>query len=216
MNIYSQILMEAYEQFLLSLGGKKVPTPYRENDLNALQKAGPEFQGKSSPEVLIKTTQKLAREQDFNLNKASIEEIRAFMRKNKLGIDCSGFAYRLLNHLVQKSKGKPLTELGFEHIGRTNVRKLTSDEMSIPIDFKKAQPGDLIRLTLKTDINVLHTVIILENSNSIITYAQSSEQTTPDGVHTVQIKNGKLPKDLDSFEINKKNGDGFRRLKILS
>ena len=128
MKNYSKILWQAYEQFMLPLGGKKVPCPYRMNDIGSLQKVGPAFQGKSSPEVLVETTKRLAKEQNFDLNRASVEEIRQFMSQNKLGIDCSGFIYRLLNHLVQKVKGKPLISFGLDHVGRTNVAKLTSDD----------------------------------------------------------------------------------------
>lgn len=212
----SKILLEAYETFILPLGGKKVPTPYRMNDIGSFQKLRPEFQGKSSPEILTKTTKKLAKEQGFDLNKASVEEIREFMRKNKLGIDCSGFVYRLLNYLVQTIYGKPLTSFGFEHVGRTNVAKLTSDEMSIKVDFKDAKPGDLIKIDTEAEDGLLHTLVILEvNSNEII-YAHSCRKTRISGVHKDNIKNGQFPEDLTVFKYNEQAGDGVRRLKVLS
>jgi hypothetical protein len=215
MRDHSKILNEAYQKFLLPIGEKLIPTPYRENDRGGFQDADPEFQGKSSPEVLIRTTKKLAKKQNFNLEKASVDQIRDFMIKNKLGIDCSGFIYRVLNYLTQEIKGEALTSLGFEHVGRTNVRKLTSDEMSIPVSsFKDAQPGDLIHLRWREDPKRLHAVIVLSNENGIITYAHSSEVTTPDGVHIATMK-ASLPEDLKAFLYNKKAGDGIRRLKIL-
>lgn len=217
MNNYSKILKEAYEQFLLPLGRKRVPTPYRMNDLGSLQKLGPEFQGKSSPEVLVKTTKKLAKEQNFDLNKATVSEIRDFMVKNKLGIDCSGFIYRVLNHLVQKIKGKPLTAFGFDHVGRTNVVKLTSNKMSIKIStFKDAKPGDIIRLRLTDNPGILHSVLILENQSDTMIYIHSSEKSDPQGVHVAQMERGKFPEDLKTFSYDENKGDGIRRLKILT
>lgn len=212
---YSQILWDAYNQFLLPLGGKKVPTPYRRNEAGSFQKVGPEFQGKSSPEVLTETTIKLSKEQNFNLDKASVEEIRQFMKRNRLGIDCSGFAYRTLNYLVQETTGKNLEAFGLPHVGRTNVSRLTSDEFSIPIEnFANSQAGDIIRLNSGGDI--LHALVILDTENGIITYAHSSSVTNPDGVHTDQIKGGNFTDDLKDFSYNTEDGDGIRRLKALT
>ena len=213
---YSKILREAYDQFLLPLGGKKVPTPYRRNEVGSFQKVGPEFQGKSSPEVLIEATQRLAGEQNFNLNKASLEEIRQFMGKNKLGIDCSGFVYRMLDYLSQRlGLGNLQKSAGMEHVGRTNVAKMTSEEFSILIsDFSEAKPGDVLKLNSGEDI--LHGVVILENKDGIITYTHSSNITKVEGVHSDQIIKGKLPDELEVFSYNPDLGDGIYRLRILA
>ncbi len=213
---YSKILYTAYETFILPLGGKKVPTPYRRNEIGNYQKLGPEFQGKSSPEVLTEATIRLAGEQNFNLDQASVEEIRKFMQKNKLGIDCSGFVYRMLDYLSQSlGQGNLQKSASLEHVGRTNVAKITSDEFSLPVTgFAAAQAGDIIRLNSGEDI--LHGVIILENTRGIITYAHSSNETNPSGVHQGQILNNQLPSDLSKFSYDINKGDGIRRLKILA
>lgn len=212
---FSKILSAAYDTFMLPLGGKKVPTEYRRNEIGSFQKVGPQFQGKSSPEILTETTTRLAGKQGFDLDKAGIEEIREFMKKNKLGIDCSGFAYRLLNHLVKEIKDMPLTELGLPHVGRTYMSTLTSDEFTILVpDFSKAQPGDLIRLNSGEDVS--HGAVIMDKKDGILTYAHSSGITTPTGVHTGQIEDGLIPEDLKHFSYNKEKGDGIRRLKILT
>lgn len=209
----SQILKAAYEQFLLVLGGKKVPIPYR---INIPPLEHPARQGKSTPEVILKQLYEDAKEQDFNLKEASVEEIQDFMRKNNLGLDCSGFVYRMLDFLVQKVKGKPLTEFGFNHVGRTNIAQLTDDEHSIRVDsLKETKPSDLIRIDSKAEDGLNHALIVLENKDGIITYAHSSRKTKADGVHIDQIKNGVFPEDLKVFNYNVKKGDGVRRLKIL-
>jgi len=214
---YSKILQTAYNQFLLPLGGKKVPTPYRRNEIGNFQKLGPEFQGKSSPNVIQKAAKQLAKEQNFYFEKASIEEIREFLRKNKLGIDCSGFSYRMLNFLSQKVTGKSLEGHGFPHVGRTNVNKLTSDEFSVKISiFEDCQPGDIIKFDSASPDGIPHAAIILDNQNGVVSYAHSSKQTKPEGVHTGEIANGKLPEDLLIFSFNIDKGDGIRRLKILA
>lgn len=211
---YSKILWEAYNEFLLPLGNKKIPCPYRRNEVGSFQELGPEFQGKSSPETLTKTTKKLAKKQNFDLEKATAEEIRNFMVKNKLGIDCSGYIYRMLNYLIQEVRGKNLEGFGLPHVGRTNIAKLTSDEFGAPVyDLTDSKPGDIIRLNSKGDI--LHGVLIIENDDNVITYAHSSGITNPSGVHTGQIINGKFPDELKLFSYNIDEGDGIRRLKAL-
>lgn len=212
---YSKILWQAYEQFLLPLGGKKVPTPYRRNEFGSYQKLGPEFQGKSSPQTLTKTTIRLTKEQGFNLSKASVEEIQHFMRKNKLGIDCSGFTYRMLDFLVKKlGLGSLEKAAGFEHVGRTNVAKLTSDEFTMPIEnFGQTQPGDLIKINDSGDI--LHIMVILENKDDVITYAHSSSATNPDGVSLGKIISGKFI-DLKVLSYNPSQNNEVRHLKIFA
>lgn len=214
---FAQILQVKYNQFLLPLGGKKVPTPYRRNEVGSFQKVGPEFQGKSSPAVTIETAKKLAKKQNFDLDKASVEEIRDFLRQNKMGIDCSGFVYRMLNYLSQEVTGKSLEGHGLPHVGRTNVNKLTSDEFSIPVkSFNESQPGDVIKLDSSSPDGIPHAVIILDNKDGIVTYAHSSKQTDPEGVHTGKIINGCFTADLEYFLYNTGQGDGVRRLKIFN
>lgn len=229
MQDYPKILWEAYEQFLLPLGGKKIPTPYRRNEVGSFQKVGPQFQGKSSPKVLTETTKKLAKGNKFNLDQASKKEIISFMQNNKLGIDCSGFAYRALDHLTEKLKGKPLTAFGLPHVGRTNIAKLTSDKFSISINkIEEIHPGDMLKINSSQTIP--HVMVILDVKqnrmrqslfSAKITYAHSSETK---GVHIGEIKIVDKSKSLNQQEWQEKYlldnwssdlGDGVKRLKVL-
>lgn len=207
---YSQILQQAYEQFLLPLGGKKVPTPYR---INIPFQPDRKKYGKSDPQTLTKDVQEFAKEQDFDLNKASIEEIRAFMEGSWLGIDCSGFTYHLLNHFLKKIGKGGMEDIGFPKASNTNVEILTSDQFSIPITIDQAQPGDLIKLN--SDGDGLHTVIIINRQDNRITYAHSSNMTKIKGVHQDEIVGDKFPEELSVYTYNTQKGDGGRRLKVL-
>lgn len=218
MHKHSKILWEAYESFLLPLGGKKVPVPYR---INIPPLEHPARQGKSSPQIIIRQLKKDALEQKFNLSKASVEEIRQFMIKNHLGIDCSGFAYRLLNYLIQKLKSKSLESFGLPHIGRTNVAKLTSPEFTIPVKkTSDVKAGDIIKLNGKP----MHCMIVIEVNRNYITYAHPSETSRPSGVHLQRIKKVMLKSSLENqlwlerFKrgpYNPRGGDEVRRLKFL-
>lgn len=209
MNNHSKILMEAYEKFLLPLGGKIVPTPYR---INVPYQFDRKKYGKSDAQTLVSDTKQKAYEQKFNLEKASVEAIRKFMEENKLGIDCSGFAYHLLDHLLKRIGRGGMINNGFPKASSTNVAILTSDKISIPLELEEARPGDLIKLNSE---KAAHVLIILECGDKI-TYTHSSRLTNPTGVHTDQIINSQFPEDLKVFSYNEKAGDGIRRLKILS
>lgn len=217
---YSQLLKEAYTHFVLDIGGKHVPIPYRINIPPVEHSAK---QGKSSPEVLLNQLRTEATEQKFDLKSASVEEIREFMRQNQLGLDCSGFVYRMLDYLIEEVKEKTLTGFGFPHVGRTNVATLTSDEFSIPIQtVNDIRPGDIIRVNSTQPI--LHALIVLETINNTIIYAHSSETQLKNGVHKalITIMNPDLPiheqrweEDYLLNEFNASLGDGVKRLKVL-
>lgn len=194
---YSAILRKAYQQFILKIGDKKVPIPYR---INIPPEEHPVRQGKSSPEDILNQLIWDAKDQNFDLTKSSVEEVREFMIKNKLGIDCSGFAYRMLDFLVHQTKGKHLTNFGFDNVGRTNVNALTSDQFSDPVlNFSQVKPGDIIKAN--SEKKIPHCMIVLEKTPQKIIYAHSTGKDKQNGVVIGETKN---------------LGDGVRRLKLWS
>lgn len=215
----TKILQEAYQKFLLPIGGKLIPTPYR---INIPANEHPARQGKSDPEVIRKQVEIDAKAQGFDLEKATVEEIRDFMKKNNLGIDCSGFAYRLLDHLSQKLHSKSLIDFNLPNVGRTNAAILTSDKFSKPIQkAREVKPGDLINMT--STIWPDHCLAVLSNDKGIITYAHSVGESNPDGVHTAKIKvtnpNGNIENQnweekFTDLNFTGKN-TGVRRLKFI-
>lgn len=208
---HSKILQKAYQQFLLPLGGKKVPAPYRKN--TPFQPDRSKY-GKSNSATLAKDTIEIAREKDFNLESASVEEIRKFMEENWLGIDCSGLAYHLLDDLLKEIGKGGMQEIGFPKASSTNVAKLTEPEFSHKIiNWDLVQSGDLIRLNSE---DADHVLIVVEAKGKTINYAHSSGATNPTGVHRGEIVNGQFPEDLKVFNYNEKAGDGIFRLRALS
>lgn len=211
MNDYSKILAEGYGQFILELGGKKAATPYR---LNIPYQPDRSKYGKSDPQTLIADTIKAAREKTFDLDKASVEEIRLFMEESWLGIDCSGFVYHLLDYLLKKIGKGSMEAAGFSKASRTNVELLTSDEFSHTINgFGLAQPGDLI--SLNSAQTIPHVLIIINVADNILTYAHSSNRTKIRGVHQGKIIDSQLDEELQVYSYNTHQGDGIRRLKAL-
>mgnify|MGYP001559844356 CR=1 FL=1 len=211
MESYSKILHEGYEKFLLPLGGKKVPTPYR---INIPYQGDRRKYGKSDPKTLISDIKQIAKEQNFNLERASIGEIRKFMEDNQLGLDCSGFVYHILDFLLNQIGKGGMQQIGFPKPSSTNANLLTSEKFTIPVrKFEDLQAGDIIKLDSQDTIP--HTLIILNVQDRVASYAHSSKLTEVKGVHQDKIINGTLPDELSVYSYNVKAGDGIRRLKVL-
>ena len=62
---YSIFLNKAYQQFLLDLGGKKVPTPYR---INVPFQPDRRLYGKSDAKQLTQDSKDISQEKGFDLN----------------------------------------------------------------------------------------------------------------------------------------------------
>ncbi len=210
----SAVFEDCLKEFSLEIKGKLVPIPYR---INVPAVEHPRKQGKSSPKELLDQLILEAKEQNFNLAEASVEKIQDFMRHNQLGLDCSGFVYRMIDLYLEKEGMGSMIEHGFEHVGRTNAAKLTSDDFSAPINNQDAQSGDIIRLNSGED--VLHCMLVLNREDTTINYVHVSSQTKPAVVHKSSAKildnNLEFNENLGDISYNPDKGDGLRRLKLF-
>lgn len=175
---------------------------------------------------LIKRIQKKANI-DFQLTPKYIQK---FAKRERIGIDCSGFAYRVLEELARlKYVNCSLLDLSevFEGgITRTNANTLTLKDYCLKVDkISDINLGDLIRM-----MNGRHVAVILKIEDSQIIYAHSSHLTKIQGVHLGVIKIKNLTKSLPHqhwLEETRRgenfgrkyfyegNGDGVYRLKIF-
>jgi hypothetical protein len=215
-------LNRIYKKFAeLRLGGQKIATPYRINDD---PRNGAAFQGKSSPEVITQTAVKLADREQVDLTEISEEQIRKFLEDHKLGIDCSGFAYRMLDFASKKILKKDLRDAaGLDHVGNTNVELLTSSDFTEDVNnLADIKPGDLIKV--RSAEKPPHVMVVLEIKDKKIIYAHSSKNSTPSGVHISEIIitnpgkpiNGqKWQEEYLLSNWNSGLGDGVHRLKIF-
>lgn len=160
------------------------------------------------------------------------ETVRKFAKRERIGIDCSGFVYRVLDELLhigyRNTNYKNLDKVFGGGIDKTNVKRLTSPQYSREIrnirDFKL---GDIIRLW-----GGKHAVIIIRNNLKELVYAHSSSLSTKiQGVHTAIIQLVKVKRSLKDQKwleeartgenfgkkyFNPEKGDGVFRLKIFS
>lgn len=213
------LLLEAYQKFELDFGGKKVWVPYR---INIPFQEDRRRYGKWSAEKIKADTIELAKETGFDLEKASAVEIADFMRREKLGIDCSGFVYQILDSVLPKSKIGTMEQIGFPEASSTNVQLLTDEKFARKINdaSQKIQSGDLIKFAPR-DGGQWHIILVLKNDGKTITYGHSSAYNVPDGVGVGQIKinNGELT-GVTLLLIGGKlydpsHGDGVYRLNVL-
>lgn len=152
-------------------------------------------------------------------------------KRNRIGIDCSGLVYRILDEGIKSgiftNRIKSLDEIFKQGINRTNANLLTGDEFAYPItDLRQIKTGDLIRIN-----GGKHVAFIMEGDGKKIIYIHSHDQTEDQGVHKGVIQIADIRKPLDDQKWQEKTGeginfreryfhpekgDGIRRLKILN
>ena len=131
-----------------------------------------------------------------------------FARRNRIGIDCSGFAYRVMEFLAAEnypdSKTENLHNLLPGGIGKTNADSLTSFSVCRKIaSCGRAKPGDLIRLKAGR-----HVAVITEVTDNEIIYYHSSRISEIEGVHSGRISVTDKQSGLDAQIWHEKAGDG--------
>jgi hypothetical protein len=230
-----------YHYLHLQFDGKSVPCPYFKSHRSVRGDFifNYHLQGKGSPVEIENLTKQIALKNNFNLSKASIEQIRQFMRRKSIGVDCSGFAYHLLNAFHQTKTRTEITTVLKRPMSlnplswlrqiryRLNVKNLTGSRNSVNVpSLSFYKPGDLIRMQ-----SGHHVLIILESNKKQIIYTHSSQRYTKiKGVHLGKISITKPNQPLENQTwqeqgIDGKNyknhyhtdaGDGVFRLKAWS
>jgi len=171
------------EYLKLPLGGKEVACPYHINKrkervgLRALV-------GKGDPGEIVKEVKVWAKLKDFDLFKATSDQIREFMVDRSIGIDCSGFVVHLLGFILKSEKKKRLWQYmkfpdnsligvirrSFRPIENLGANTLTNLENCIEVkDINKVLPGDLIRSKglVKNSHHVIIIYSVLKEGNKV-------------------------------------------------
>jgi len=228
----------------LDIAGTKTICPYyinthkRRAELRSLI-------GKGLPDEIELEVLVYAKMRKINLSLLSNEEIRQFMIKEGIGIDCSGYISHLLN---AELNGRTLRNiLKFKDnslkmrllrlirfIENISADELTSNLNTTIIDIKDIQIGDLIRFNYNQ--KGFHVALIFEcgfenNKLSYFKYTHSSAKyENENGVRigVVNIINTESPLEEQNWNdeynginylkdeyIKHKSDSGFRRLKLL-
>lgn len=232
-NIHQKILefIQQYEE--LNINGVVINCPYWMNKLadgKVILRGFANGKGsaKEIREELIKRLHNLSSGLKFELTP---ENLRKFARRERIGIDCSGLAYRILDELLNLSfrntKFKNLDNVFDGGINKTNVKRLTSPQYSKEItNIKDFKLGDMIKLW-----GGKHIAIIIRNDKKEILYAHSSRFSTKvQGVHTsiiqiIEVNNSlsaqkwieetRSGENFGKKRFDAEKGDGVFRLKIF-
>jgi|GEM_PF-5021770 len=197
----------AYTNFEVS--GKPVQIPYFLYPKNRRWRFW-EYTSKESVAKLRRLLERLATGEGFDLTTAPSSAIEEFMQKHWLGVDCSGFAYQVLNPLVREKTGRGIrasllrsptwygslerTILAWRWQMRIGAKHLSSDWNSRPVEpWTDLRPGDLLTLTPRNHQRYhIAVVVFLDKDESgtlrKVTYAHSSRNTLPSGPHLATIK----------------------------
>lgn len=176
-----------FNQYLnLPLNGKKFPCPYYINIKKLRQRMGLRVLiGKGTPEEIIRESLIYEKLRGVDFNKMSIGEIREFMVKRHIGIDCSGFVVHILDSWLMSIGKKHLwhylrfpKQSIYRRIARflrpvenISANTLTNDQNTIQIkNLNNIQCGDLIRSCMKKRSksleNFYHVMLISETNKS--------------------------------------------------
>lgn len=218
----------------MDIHGVIINCPYWMNKLRAGSVAVRGFaNGKGSAgeirNELITRLNSLSPAENFELTP---DNLRKFARRERIGIDCSGFVYRVLDELLRLGYGntgyKKLEQVFDGGINRTNAKRLTSSQFAKRVgNIQDYKLGDMIRLR-----NGKHIAVITGKSKNKILYAHASWLSTRiKGVHTSEIQilkaDGLLTdqrwmeetrtgENFGEKYFHPADGDGVFRLKIFA
>ncbi|PJE73865.1 MAG: hypothetical protein COV01_03425 [Candidatus Taylorbacteria bacterium CG10_big_fil_rev_8_21_14_0_10_41_48] len=180
-------------------------TPYFNNRRKKIRGGLRALIGKGSPKEIVEEAEIVALREKADLKNLDSVTLKKFLVDKNLGIDCSGFAFHVLNAESLAVNGKRLgayltSQKGFlrRFISRfreaenISVSHLVSEENSTVVNIQNAQSGDIITL-LNSEYN--HVVIIesVEHNDANTTLHYIHSYAWPeDGVYGHGIHRGTL------------------------
>ncbi|PIQ92424.1 MAG: hypothetical protein COV70_00635 [Parcubacteria group bacterium CG11_big_fil_rev_8_21_14_0_20_39_22] len=145
----------------MSLFGKRCPCPYFNNTKGGVRASLKVSGGKGLPEEIEEEVGILMLRAHIDKEKMEAEDIRKFMIDHKIGVDCSGLSYNILNAVRKSRREKSLRRslsypyaktpwrkiiARFRSIENTNVKTLAHDANSVQIKMQEVRPGDMITM----------------------------------------------------------------------
>jgi hypothetical protein len=209
----SKTLSLLNDYLLLPFKHQRVACPYWINDLSKGIK-GP-FSGKGTPRQIVSVAYRRAKALKINLDSLNKEELIVFLMDNRIGVDCSGFVFHLLNSLDKEKGGDGISRKYLKNIEipgwraswRVSADMLSSEEFTRKIKLEDIRPGDMIRL-----LKGKHVAFVVEVNTDSIVYAHSSTFTMKRGCHLgkILIKNRDKELENQSWEELSMNGKNYK------
>lgn len=124
--------------------------------------------GKGSPEEIVEEAHILAKLARLPIDELPTDKVKEFLVTSNLGIDCSGFAYHVLNAFAQEKTGKNITSF------------VTSTRRGIVGAFlAKLRPAENLGVASFRDGRNSHEISILDaRAGDIITFIGTGKEKT--------------------------------------
>jgi hypothetical protein len=205
-----------------------VTTPYFNNQLSKVRGGLRALIGKGTPEDIVEEAKIIAVRDRIDFSKVSDAEIKKFLVDHNLGVDCSAFAYYILNAECEaQGHGTLPTKLFFPHakslmrkiitkfrpVENCDVVTLAHERNSREVSLSEVQPGDMIilwRTGIEHTLN--HVLIVTEVNGKKISYVHtfrwSKEGQYEHGVRTGTIIITDPKKNLSEQIWEEKNTTG--------
>lgn len=172
---------------------KYLGIPYARNEWqNGVLVKESVFGGKADWTDIEYATKCAAEAEGINYQHLTPDSKLKLQKRHKIGIDCSGLAYHLMDELDRLKGGQGILfkVSSVQKISGTyGPRVLSAAELTHPHNavkvskYEEIKTGDLIR-----HHNGTHILIITEYKNQLIKLVHSSKGTVVNGVHYGQIK----------------------------
>ena len=196
----------------LDFGKVKVRCPYWINKINKGIR-GP-FSGKGTPGQIIKSAYSSAKREGIDIDKLKSYEITKLLKRNRIGVDCSGFAYHVLDTLDREKGGNGIADDLFLPAGRQAAKprfpawnpawRASADLLTSEIVTKvimllnDVKVGDMIRTE-----NGRHIYVTVDVSKKNIICSHSSSLLARDGGVNLQAFSKDHLKNNDKISIRR-------------
>jgi hypothetical protein len=167
----------------MNIFGTIINCPYWMNKIiNSEVKVRGYLSGKGDSNSIKNEIIRYVKLESINL-KSNPETVRKIAKKHRIGIDCSGFAFRFLDKIIPEDKER-MDKIFTDGISNTNVKILTSEKFTNKIKrINDIKIGDMIRM-----MEGKHVVIVISKSENRLEYIHSSHvNTIIQGVHISSI-----------------------------
>lgn len=167
-------IIDQYQNF--KIGNAICSVPYYNNRTNALRGALRVEIGKGSPKDIYDEVQQILIKNKLEEKDLISEELKRILVDNNIGLDCSAFAYYILNEeSISIGKGSIDKHLSFPYskgilgkikckirpIENTDVKTFTHNSNSKIVKLSEIKSGDIITMTGGPDSNDRDHILII-------------------------------------------------------
>jgi len=229
MNFLSPQAQEVVEKYLSLPLGNGCSTPYFNNRRKRIRGGLRALVGKGLPEEIAEEAEMFSIRERVGIKKIASADLKKFLVDHNLGIDCSGFAYHVLDaELKARGKRKISASVkpwsGFyrkiKHYLRpaenTGVSTFSNEKNSVLIDENNTIPADFVSII--SPENGRNHMLVIENvskQNGVMKFTcVHSIAYSKDGLYGTGVRR----EELTSADMKKKFPGilTFRRLRVFA